>query len=220
MSEITLEYTSRLKELDEAIKTSRDDVVKKKAAVKRAKANLSKAENETYRLRCMRDQFYLGSLGDKVDWGMVFNYNEDETDVAASYRKLIAQNYELSHSGHYNPETMQYVFCVEFKSDSKQELYEKTKTLELVFSNLVPNTKDENRKSILIYNLIDVDDFDTYELAHNPMSENYCILVRRLGGVRQHQEFNSLDAALSFIQSRSKVAFDALSDQNLITVNT
>lgn len=213
--------TSRLNELDEAIKIAKGDEVKKKAALKRAKANLSKAENKTYQLQNLRDLLYVNSLGDKVDWDMVFNYNEDETAAAMDYRKHVAQNYYIKKSGHYNPETKQHVFCVEFQSDSKQELQAKIKTIDFVFSKLIPNPSDENRKCILIYNLIEVDDFDTYELAHKSSDGEYSILIRRLGRTSLHQSFKSLDEALNFIQSKSNVAFDAmLPDHPLLTVNT
>lgn len=209
---------SKLKDLDKAIKASKKVLERKMAALKKAQAEKAEAESETYKLQSLRDQTYLNGLGDKVDWDMVFNCNSEETTVAFNYRKMIIREHGIKDTGFYNLQTKQHCFCIEFETDGAEELQKQVRITEFIFSKLVPNKDDKNRKCLSINNLIDEDDYESTELAKDAHGK-FAILVRRHSRVTIKQEFNTLVDALAHIQSKSNVAFDINeSDRPMLTV--
>lgn len=201
---------AKLKELDKAIKAAHKIEKRKEDAATKAEQALEEAQKNTYRLRYERDHLYLSSLGEKIDWGMVFNFNPDETNLAYQYRNSVMRHHNITGSGSYNHVTNQHIFCIEFETDSKQELNEVVKVADFIFSNLLPNPEDQNRKSITINNLIEEDagDYDCFELICDSVTGQYSQVVRCFGEIVSKKDFATLEAALTHIQASSKVAFD------------
>lgn len=201
--------------LKAAIKNAQKDVNKKKKAVEVAEKNLTVAENHLYSLKCQFDSEYLHSLQGKPDWKLIFTHNIDETGIIYDYREQVLKEYGLERTGQYNIATNQHVFCIDFESNSKNELLHKTTQIAFVLKNL--KFDPDGKKRIAIHNVKDDDD-NYWELIFLKSLKKYKVVCFSNSEVIESYNFSSLGAALEKVQNISDIAFE-VNDIKLISAS-
>ena len=199
--------TKQNKQLQSQLKRAVKKVIKLKNAISTAEKNLDQAENDLYQLQYQRDHDYIESLGNEVDWPLIFNYRGNETKRVYVYREGVLSQHDLNLSGHYNNYTRQHCFYIEFKTDTREEFLKRKEQVEFLFSHLKFDFR-ENKQRITVRNLIDDDHFNT-ELTFSKVTNKYALELPSWRIKNKLFEFDTLDLALEKILSISKTSEDA-----------
>lgn len=199
--------TKQNTQLQSQLKRAVKKVIKLKNAISTAEKKLDQAEDDLYQLQYQRDHDYIESLGDEVDWPLIFNYKGNETKLVYVYRQSVLSRHDLNLTGHYNNYTRQHCFYIEFKADTREEFLKRKEQVKFLFNHLKFDFK-ENKQRITVRNLIDDDHFNA-ELTFSKVTNKYALELPSWRIKNKLFEFDTLDLALEKILSISKTSEDA-----------
>lgn len=187
--------------LEGLIEVATKNVHEKNQAYQIAQARLNQAQDELFQLRTTRDTVHIQNLNGEQDWGMVFNYTPNETDVASDYRKSLLKQSQLIQTGHYDSINQQHCFAIKFEVDTADEHQRLKAQVVFILNHLKINPKT-GTKSITLENILD-DSWSEWRLVFRPDEQKYSVIRQQYGVDDEIFSSRCLEEALRKIQSIS-----------------